>query len=62
MSSLLSVSVFFFVTLIFVIVFNSQKKKKDNRSEKLHDSVEVFGENIDKEINSLERDIEEFEL
>jgi hypothetical protein len=52
----------FSLTLISIVAIKSEKKKKEDRSEKLNDSVKIFGENIDEEMSSLEKDIEEFEL
>lgn len=63
MSSLVTIiTLALFLTIILIFAFRTEKKDKVDEPKNLEETIDSFGQDIDREINNLEREIEEFEL
>lgn len=63
MSSLATIiTLALFLAIILIFALRTDKDSSLNESKNLEETVENFGQDIDREINNLEKEIEEFEL
>lgn len=63
MSSLATIiTLALFLAIILIFALRTEKNSNLSESKNLEETVESFGQDIDREINNLEKEIEEFEL
>lgn len=50
------------LVIILIVAFKLNEDGEEDNSEEIERDIESLGQNIDKEISNLEKEIEEFEL